>query len=606
MAVTGLGRWLSPGWFRRSNRVNIGLIDGVNSPEFTDYLLGDFTPTFVATPIAPTTGNISHGETVNSTTLTWSHTVGSGTNVLEVAVAHEGSGTTTTVSSVTFGGASLTLAASQHFETTYDTRVEVWYLVSPTPSTANIVVTMGGIAEVDRYTIGLATDLKGVKAQAPQASDSATAASVTSILDTVTTTTDGSLVTSALSTNNFGDLADTHTSAQTRTDTLSNSDLAGGTLSKSALVKAGAGQAQMRWSVPGSFDRAVMVTLAWEPDTAFSGAYTLTAATASYSLTGTAVSLYEAKRMPANTASYALTGTAAITARGKAMPAATAAYALTGTAASVLEGKRLVGATASYALTGTASTLTYTPVGSYSLTAASASYSLTGSAVAFQRSRIMSAATASYALTGTAATLTKTTVGAFTLTATTAGYSLSGTAVALKDNRRLVAATASYALSGSAAGILRARVMAGATAAYSLTGTAAITKRGRSMAGASGSYALTGTADALKVGRRLVATTAGYSLAGAANSMSRGRTLVGASRSYALTGTSVAFKRTYKLGAESGAYVYSGSGVVLINSADSLIAYPIYGRTLSAAAITQGGPLIASPLAASTLTANPL
>ena len=71
--------------------------------------------------------------------LTWSHTVANKTNrILAVRVAVNN---TTTVSSVTFGGAALAQALTFTGVKNHGT-VEVWYLIAPTVGTANVVVTV--------------------------------------------------------------------------------------------------------------------------------------------------------------------------------------------------------------------------------------------------------------------------------------------------------------------------------------------------------------------------------------------------------------------------------------------------------------------------------
>ena len=77
---------------------------------------------------------------VNSSTLTWSHTVGSNSNrLLMVGVSIRGAGST--VSSVTYGGVPLTnlTSVSNHDNAV---RAEMWYLKSPAIGAANIIVTL--------------------------------------------------------------------------------------------------------------------------------------------------------------------------------------------------------------------------------------------------------------------------------------------------------------------------------------------------------------------------------------------------------------------------------------------------------------------------------
>jgi hypothetical protein len=128
--------------------------------------------------------------TVGSNTLTFSHTVGSGSNtILIVEIADRNA---SAVSSVTYGGVALTqLASEQGVAST--TQVDIWYLKSPTAGTANVVVTLGASHEfVAGATSFFGVDLTTpfgtpVVAQGSTGSPSATISSATGevILDAV-------------------------------------------------------------------------------------------------------------------------------------------------------------------------------------------------------------------------------------------------------------------------------------------------------------------------------------------------------------------------------------------------------------------------------------
>jgi hypothetical protein len=78
------------------------------------------------------------------TTLTWSHTVGSGMNsILIVGVSDRRSNRT--VSGITYAGKGLQRAGFQNSGANI-TRLEIWYLLSPPAGTANVVVTLSGSA----------------------------------------------------------------------------------------------------------------------------------------------------------------------------------------------------------------------------------------------------------------------------------------------------------------------------------------------------------------------------------------------------------------------------------------------------------------------------
>lgn len=75
----------------------------------------------------------------NGTVLTFSHTVDSGSNLLVVAESHNSNADPT---SVTFNGVALTKAVFVG-NSNEPNRATIWYLVNPTVTTANIVVTIG-------------------------------------------------------------------------------------------------------------------------------------------------------------------------------------------------------------------------------------------------------------------------------------------------------------------------------------------------------------------------------------------------------------------------------------------------------------------------------
>ncbi|MGI9067891.1 MAG: beta strand repeat-containing protein [Pyrinomonadaceae bacterium] len=113
----------------------------------------------------------------NVTTLTWSHTVGTGSNrILIVGVSIFGGGLT--VSSVTYGGTALTRIGGQT-DSGNKVRMEIWKLVAPASGTASIVVTPSAATRV----VGGAVSFNNVDQTIPNgtfasASGSSTAPSV--------------------------------------------------------------------------------------------------------------------------------------------------------------------------------------------------------------------------------------------------------------------------------------------------------------------------------------------------------------------------------------------------------------------------------------------
>lgn len=90
--------------------------------------------------------------------------------------------------------------------------------------------------------------------------------------------------------------------------------------------------------------------------------YTLTAAAASYTLTGIAILLNKGRLLTAAVAAFALTGKAVVFPRTYKLAAAVAAYTLTGVAASLKRSLKVVAAVAAYTFTANAAALRWVRV----------------------------------------------------------------------------------------------------------------------------------------------------------------------------------------------------------------------------------------------------
>lgn len=121
-------------------------------------------------------GNTSSGQG-NTDTLTWSHVAGGGADcVLMVGVSIDSD--TVNVDTITFN-TSESFTQLRNDVNAGANSSEIWYLLNPTDTTANIVVTLDGKAQV----IGGAVDFNG--ASTPDNPDGATPDSVTSSSITV-------------------------------------------------------------------------------------------------------------------------------------------------------------------------------------------------------------------------------------------------------------------------------------------------------------------------------------------------------------------------------------------------------------------------------------
>jgi hypothetical protein len=163
------------------------------------------------------------------------------------------------------------------------------------------------------------------------------------------------------------------------------------------------------------------VGLALEIKQPASGAYTLTAASGSFVLTGAAASLKAGRKIAAAAASFALSGTAATLAKGFRLTAASGPFVLSGAAAALKAGRKIAAASGSFALSGATIALRK----GFSLSAASGSYVLNGLAASLKAARKLPAASTSFVLTGAAAGLSKASLAAYILTAARGLFALS-------------------------------------------------------------------------------------------------------------------------------------------------------------------------------------
>ncbi len=189
------------------------------------------------------------------TSLTWSHTVSSGSNlILVVGVVAENSDTLTSASGITYGAANLTKAVGRTADEGVWAGVELWYLVNPTVGTATVTVTMtAGVSAMG----GLSVTLSGAAQQAPEATSSnSTTTDATSLAQAVTTLTDNAMVLSMFGTN----LEDSQTSGQTQVISALGANGGGGCRGTlGSAIKTPAGSQNMTWTSSATYGRAAMV-----------------------------------------------------------------------------------------------------------------------------------------------------------------------------------------------------------------------------------------------------------------------------------------------------------------------------------------------------------
>ena len=211
---------------------------------------------------AITYDNASSSET-GSTTLTFSHTIGSGTNrLLVVAAAVEGSLANAEVTSVTYNSIAMTKAIDHAGSGASVMNCELWYMLDaglPAAGTYNVeIITVNG-GEV----VGGATSVFGAAQQGPEATavnDDGDAGD-SSISTNITTLTDGAWIFEVVGS------GDPHTgftpdSGQTEHfDELGGSNRGAG----STEPKTSAGLESQQWSTESSSNRLTHVLAAWPP-----------------------------------------------------------------------------------------------------------------------------------------------------------------------------------------------------------------------------------------------------------------------------------------------------------------------------------------------------
>ena len=193
--------------------------------------------------------------------------------------------------------------------------------------------------------------------------------------------------------------------------------------------------------------------------------YTLTAAQASFTLTGQSNAFKRALRVVASAASFTLTGVSAVVGRVLRMSADGGAFSLTGLSAGLSRARTLIGNTGAFSLSGQGASI----VASRKLTAAGASFSWSGTATTLRVGRKIVAETASLILSGGAASLTK----VRRLAADTGSFVLTGIGAGLTASRRLGAQSATFTLAGVSTGLARVRTLSANAGAFALHGVSA-------------------------------------------------------------------------------------------------------------------------------------
>ncbi|MHC4739148.1 MAG: beta strand repeat-containing protein [Planctomycetota bacterium] len=199
----------------------------------------------------------SNAEKGYSTTLSWSHTVGSGSDrILIVGIAGEDSSESDLViSSVTYGSANMTLVSGSSATGgtgAFKIKTELYYLLNPDLGTDTVTVTYSGNTA---SRAGGAVSLLNVAQQAAEAVSTNANVSTSTISTNITTQTDGAWVVDVVGCGNSGSFTTTASGMVERFDeTTTDSSGAGSTKSVSS-----AGSTTMSWEHTGANRMALSV-----------------------------------------------------------------------------------------------------------------------------------------------------------------------------------------------------------------------------------------------------------------------------------------------------------------------------------------------------------
>lgn len=386
-------------------------------------------------------GNTSqHSTTSSVTSLSGSHTLGTGSNaVFVLAVLQNGSPPDHVFTGATYGGVAMTLV-SQIGSNDFRARAAIYRLVSPPSGVSTVIVSKSASRPLGFFVFDVqAADAANLIAEFQESN---TGNSDTDATPDITIGGGGILI------DVLGHRPATTTlpTGHTRIGTAiapSNDARATGSY---RLVSAGT--YPVVWTF--SADDHAHIVVAVNEDAGGGTAYTLTADTGAYSLTGTSATLRTGRRIAADVGALALAGTPAALRASRRLGAATGTLAFTGFT-STLRSSRVLGALGgSYSLTGQDAQLVYDPD-----------------------------------------------TGAYVLVAEAGAYGVTGATAGLRTGRILPAGGGAYAVAGQVAGVLRGRRIAGETGTYTLAGQAAGIRALRRLGAQGGPFALTGLDAAL-------------------------------------------------------------------------------------------------------------
>lgn len=277
--------------------------------------------------------------------------------------------------------------------------------------------------------------------------------------------------------------------------------------------------------------------------------YTLTADTASFTVTANSASLLRSLRLTASSATFTVTPVAAALLFVHRLTATPASFVVTSSDAVLTVTRRLSGTTASYAITGQPAQL----VAQRRLTAATATFTVTPQDAQIARMLVLSASPASFTVSASDASLRVSRL----LTAETASYVISTEPVDFTITYRLNGQTASFAVTPTDTPLLYHRRMVAETGAFAITPQAALLLRRFQLIAATATFTVTPSTASLLFNRRITASPASYVITPSEAGIRAQRWLQAQAGSYGVTGNDASLRFDRVIQAVSAEYIIS-------------------------------------------------
>lgn len=238
--------------------------------------------------------------------------------------------------------------------------------------------------------------------------------------------------------------------------------------------------------------------------------YALDLNSGSYAVTGQNPSTLANRALGLDAGSYSTTGQTLSPLANRILGLETGVYTKSGQSPDLLADRILGLDSGSYAVTGNDPTLLVGRI----LALDAGSYTISGQAADLLVSRLLDLTLGSYTVSGLDATLTYTPLGAYTLNLDAGSYTITGLEPGLLANRTLDLNAGSYTITGQVANLLASRILDLAQGSYSITGQDASLLRGFSLSLDAGSYTVTGNNPTLIISRVIGLELGSYTITG--------------------------------------------------------------------------------------------